>query len=122
MAEAWARYFGGNEVLVDSAGTNPAGLNPNAVWAMHETGIDISHQTSDHLSEKRLSDFDWVITLCGGARESCPPLPHGVKSEHWNLPDPASVHGQPKEVLQAFRIIRYQIERRVKEFLQQNVS
>jgi len=54
MAEGLARFYGGNSIELESAGIDPAGLNPNAVWAMHEIGLDISHQTSDSLDSRNL--------------------------------------------------------------------
>lgn len=117
MAEAWARYYGGDRVVVDSAGTRPQGINPNAVWAMNEVGINILHQSSDPLSDKKLDKFDYVITLCGDARDSCPALPPGTKSEHWAIPDPAGVVGLPGDVIAAFRVVRYHIEQKVCDLL-----
>lgn len=117
MAEGFARYYGGNSVELQSAGTNPSGLNPNAVWAMHEVGLDISQQTSESLSSKNLEEFEYVVTLCGDAKESCPVLPGHIHTEHWPLPDPAKISGGPAEVIRAFRVIRYQIEGRVRDLL-----
>jgi arsenate reductase len=121
FAEAFARYYAGDMLQVASAGTSPAGLNPNAVWAMNEVGIDMRHQTSDPLSAFRLSDFDCVVTLCGDARDNCPPLPQGVRQEHWSIPDPAKSRGAPSEILKAFRAVRYQVERRVKALLEREL-
>ena len=118
MAEGFARYYGGARVGADSAGTRSRGIHPKTLWAMNEVGIDISHQTSDALAGKNLHEFDYVITLCGDARDRCPQLPAGVEAEHWDLPDPARARGQSFEVIQAFRIIRYQIERRVQDLLE----
>ena len=73
----------------------PAGLNPYAVWAMNEVGIDISQQTSDVLGDKDLRRYDHFITLCRNARDSCPVLPAELRSEHWDLPDPARIWGTP---------------------------
>ena len=117
MAEGFARYYAGDLVKVDSAGTNPTQLNPYAVQVMNEAGIDISHQTCDSLSSKKLEDFDHVITVCGDARETCPVLPPHIESEHWPLSDPARARGHPQEVARVFRVIRNQIEDRVKDFL-----
>lgn len=117
MAEGWTRYYGGDLVEVDSAGTHPAGVHPHSVWAMNEVGVDISGQNSEALSTKKLEDFDYIITLCGDARDNCPALPQGVTSEHWDLPDPAATKGRPEDIQRAFRIVRYQIEQRVKAFL-----
>ena len=118
MAEGFARFYGGNSIELASAGTHPAGLNPNAVWAMREVGMDISRQTSDSLDSKNLDEFDYVVTLCGDARESCPVLPAHIKTEHWPLPDPAGIPGNLDEVIKGFRVIRYQIEHRVKGLLE----
>lgn len=122
MAEGFARYYGGNLVEADSAGTQPKGLNPNAVWAMNEAGVDISGQTSDSLDSKDLKSYHCVITLCGSARDSCPTLSAGVRSEHWDLADPAAARGKPLEVQNAFRVIRYQVEQRVKDLLTRVLS
>jgi arsenate reductase len=117
IAEGFARYYGGDMVEVDSAGTEPKGLNPNAVWVMNEAGIDISGHTSDPLDGKNLESYDHVVTLCGDARDHCPALPAAIHSEHWDLTDPASTRGHPLEVLEAFRLTRFQVERRVKDLL-----
>jgi len=117
MAEGFARYYGGDLVEADSAGLQPKGVHPHTVWAMNEAGVDISSQTSDSLTSKRLDNFDVVVTLCGSARDNCPVMPPGVPTEHWDLPDPAAARGKPLEVQAAFRIVRYQIERRVKDLL-----
>ena len=122
FAEAFAKYYAGNMVSVASAGTSPAGLNPNAVWAMNEVGIDILHQTSDPLSAFQLGDFDCVVTLCGDARDNCPALPPDVRREHWSIPDPATSRGAPSEILKAFRVVRYQVERRVKNLLERELG
>ena len=122
MAEAFARYYGGDALTLHSAGTDPRGVHPNAIWAMNEVGLDISHHTSDPLSSKNLEEFDYVVTLCGDARESCPALPATTRNEHWPLPDPAGIHGHPLEVMKGFRVIRYQIETRVKDLLQRILS
>lgn len=122
MAEGLTRYYGGDMVEVDSAGTVPKGVHPHTLWAMNEAGIDIAGQTSDPLSGKNLKSYDYIITLCGSARDSCPAPPAGAKTEHWDLPDPASARGQPLEVQKAFRVVRYQVEKRVKDFLRRILS
>ena len=118
MAEAFARYYGGNTLTVDSAGTHPIGIHPTTIWAMNEVGIDISHYTSDDLSSKNLAQFDYLVTLCGNAKESCPNLPLDMRYEHWPLPDPSKINGDPLVVMKGFRVIRYQIEVRVRGLLQ----
>ena len=117
MAESFARAYGGNAIRAESAGTNPVGVNSSAVWAMNEVDIDISQHTSDLLGSKDLQEYDYIVTLCGEARDSCPVLPPQLKTEHWPLPDPARILGTPEQVIQGFRVVRYQIEHRVREFL-----
>lgn len=102
---------------MDSAGVSPVGINVYATWAMNEAGIDISDQTSDSLEQKDVGSFGRVVTLCGDARDKCPPLPQNVASVHWELPDPAGVRGRPEDIIKSFRIIRNEIEKRVKELL-----
>jgi len=118
MAEAFARFYGGDAVILHSAGIQPVGVHPTAIWAMNEVGLDISHHTSDPLSSKKLEDFDYVVTLCGEAKESCPVLRPTTHNEHWPLPDPAKIRGNSQQVIKGFRVIRYQIETRVKDLLQ----
>lgn len=117
MAEGFARYYAGDLIDVDSAGTNPTGVNVYAVEVMNERGVDISDQTSKPLPEKNLQDYDYLITVCGDAREACPVLPSNVKTEHWPIPDPSRVQGQPTEIVGVFRLIRNQVEDRVQDFL-----
>jgi arsenate reductase len=118
MAEAFARYYGGSALTLHSAGTHPVEVHPNAIWAMNEVGLDISHHTSNALSSTGLEEFDYVVTLCGEAKESCPVLPPNTRNEHWPLPDPAKIRGDPSQVMKGFRVIRYQIETRVQDLLQ----
>ena len=122
MAEGFSKYYFGNRWEVASAGTDPVGLNPDAVQAMNEVGIDIRHQRSKPLSTFVLSDFDCVVTLCGDARDHCPALPARVGNEHWDLPDPSRSGGTPLEVLKAFRIVRNQVEHRVKKLFLRKVG
>ena len=75
MAEGWARALKGDIVEACSAGIEKHGLNPYAVKAMAEAGVDISAQQSKLISELPTQDFDYVITVCGNAHESCPVFP-----------------------------------------------
>src|SRR5690348_6359761 len=88
MAEGLARAFFGSEVDVSSAGSQPSKVNPCAIEAMSEVGIDISKQHSKSVSDFDAASVDAVITLC--AEEVCPVLPGRVKRIHWPIPDPAS--------------------------------
>lgn len=76
----------GSEVY--SAGTNPSGVNPNTIVVMEESGIDISHHTSNHMDEYVDISFDYVITVCNNAKESCPVYPGKGKTIHYSFPDP----------------------------------
>ncbi len=84
---------------------------------MKEVTIDISEQISEALATKDLTDYDYLVTLCGDARDFCPPLPPQVRSEHWPVADPAAANHTFPELLTNFRSIRNQIEVRVKEWL-----
>ena len=97
MDEGFARTLGGGRWDVYSADTNPAGLNPQAVKAMAEEGIDISHHTSKKLDLDMLKSADVVVTLCGNAAESCPVTPSEVRRMHWPLPDPARAAGTARK-------------------------
>lgn len=115
MAEAWLRHLSGGRVEAASAGTEPKGLHPLAVQVMAERGVDISHQRSKSVSEVWGQSFDWVVTVCHRARESCPAYP-GARTLHWELPDPAEVQS-PQEALEAFRRVRDDLAERVQAFL-----
>ena len=117
MAEGFARYYAGDQFEIRSAGTYPVGVNPYAIQVMQEVSLDISGQTSDPLSEFSLQDFDCVVTLCDSARASCPVIPTGIELHHWPLPDPAGLIVKSSEIIQAFRLVRHQVEQNVKALL-----
>lgn len=114
MAEGFARYYAGDQFEISSAGTYPLGVNLYAIQVMNEVDVDISDQTSDPLSDFSLQDFDCVVTLCDSARDSYPVIPTGVKTHHWPLPDPSSLIVKSSETIQAFRLVRHQVEQNVK--------
>ncbi|MDW8155368.1 MAG: arsenate reductase ArsC [Armatimonadota bacterium] len=116
MAEGWMRHLSGGAVEAASAGTEPKGLHPLAVRVMAERGVDISAHRSKHVSELRGQAFDWVITVCDRARQSCPSFP-GARTLHWDLLDPAEAQGDEQAVLDAFRQVRDELARRVKALL-----
>ena len=115
MAEGFARrLLGGREdIQIWSAGTEPLGVNPYAVRAMAERGIDLSSHTSKHVDDVPAPTL--VITLCGESEEACPVFPAQVKIEHWGLPDPARAAGAQEDKLRVFRSVRDEIERRIEE-------
>ena len=108
MAEALLRQKTGNRVDAFSAGTNPKGLNPLSVLVMSEMGIDISNQQSKDVALFANQQFDYVITVCDRAKESCPVFP-GTKMIHWSLPDPLDLH--------SFREVRDDLSARIEAFL-----
>jgi len=117
MAEGFAQHLGGGRIEAHSAGIEPSRLNPFAVRAMLERGIDISGQTSKAFDETLARRMDVVVTVCGNADERCPVLPPEVRRLHWPLEDPAAARGSDAEVLARFREIRDQIEVRVSALL-----
>jgi arsenate reductase len=115
MAEGRLRQMAGEDFEVFSAGTKPVGLNPNAVAAMKEVGIDISNHRSKSVDEFTGQQFDYVITVCDNAKESCPIFPGGGARMHQSFEDPAAA---PKDhQLQAFRKVRDQISNWLTDFV-----
>ncbi|WP_025323185.1 arsenate reductase ArsC [Deferrisoma camini] len=118
MAEGWLRHLAGDRYEVFSAGTRPQGLNPLAVRVMAEAGVDISGHTSDPVEKYLGQDFDLVVTVCGGAKESCPVFVGRVKDrQHWPFDDPAGATGTQEQILAVFRRVRDEIRARVEAFL-----
>jgi len=112
MAEGLARALKSDEVEPYSAGTEPKGLDPRAVAVMREIGIDISSQRSKHVDEFRGIAFDYVVTLCGGAAESCPLFPGATKVIHRGFDDPpamAKSAASDEEALDCYRRVRDEI-------------
>jgi arsenate reductase (thioredoxin) len=116
MAEGLFRREGGEGWDVFSAGTRPGVVRPEAIEAMRELGIDISHHRSKSVDEFTSQEFDYVVTVCDNARDQCPAFPGARNRLHWSLEDPAAVEGSAEVRLAAFRRIRDQIHERVKAF------
>ncbi|EIT85259.1 arsenate reductase [Fictibacillus macauensis ZFHKF-1] len=116
MAEGFARQLLSEEWDVKSAGIEAHGLNPNAVKAMKEVGIDISKQTSDRIDATILHQADLVVTLCGDAADRCPTTPSHVKRDHWGFDDPAKAQGTEAEKWQFFQRVRDEIRERILRF------
>jgi arsenate reductase len=115
MAEGLLRHIAGDRFDVFSAGTRPAGLNPNAITAMAEIGIDISKYRSKSVSEFEGQHFDYVVTVCDNAKESCPIFPGATNSIHRSFEDPA---GSPLErQLQQFRRVRDEMSDWLRDFV-----
>lgn len=114
MAEGWLKHLGGGRFEALSAGTAPQGLNPLAVRVMAEAGVDISAQRSKLVDEYLTRDIDLLVTVCGGARESCPLFIGKVAArEHWPVDDPARASGSEGEVLAEFRRVRDELRERM---------
>lgn len=121
LAEGYLRYFAENHAAVYSAGVQPHGVNSLAVATMAEDGIDISAHTSNHVDEYRDIDFDYVITVCDHARETCPFFPGGAERFHHNFPDPSHAVGTEAEIAAAFRDVRQQIKAYCREFIHTHI-
>ena len=117
MAEGFLKSFD-NKMTVRSAGTDPAPrVHPKAVQVMRELGIDISHNHPENVDKYLDMAFDYVITVCGGAKESCPAFNGTVAHRlHIGFDDPADAKGTDEEVMGEFRRIRDEIKRDFKQF------
>lgn len=113
MAEALLRLRGGPRFEVYSAGTAPKGLNSLAVEAMAALGVDIAGARSKGVEEFLAQPFDYVITVCDHAHETCPVFPGAAHRLHWSFEDPAAASGDHSEKLAVFRRIRDQIDTRL---------
>ena len=120
MAEGLWHHLGGDNWEAYSAGSRPAGfVHPLAVAAMAELGIDISEQVSKHADQFVGRDLDLVVTVCDGARESCPVIPGAKATLHWPLADPAEAVGSDDERLAVFRRVRDTIRERIGQHLRE---
>lgn len=113
MAEGLLRHDAGDRFLVESAGTKPGSVRPEAVAVMRDVGIDISAHRSKSVEEFAGQEFDYVLTVCDNARESCPVYPGHARRFHQNFEDPAAVEGSEQERLAVFARVRDEI----REFL-----
>lgn len=113
MAEGLLRYDAGDRFEVFSAGTQPSQVRPEAIAVMRELGIDIAGHRSKHVDEFAGQPFDYVLTVCDNARESCPIFQGPAIAIHQNFEDPATFQGTEQERLEKFRRVRDKI----REFL-----
>ncbi len=119
MAEGWARHLKGDALEPWSAGMVAKGLDPRAVLAMAESGVDISSQRSKTVAELPPEPFDWVITVCGHAAETCPVFPGRVRRMHAGFDDPpalACVAASEEEAMSHYRRVCDEIRRFVESF------
>lgn len=117
MAEGLFRHYLPEGSEVYSAGIEAHGVNPNAIIAMAEIGIDLGSHTSNRIDDLPTQSYDYVVTVCDNAAENCPILPGNHKTIHHSFPDPAKATGTEAEIKQQFASVRNQIEEFVKDFV-----
>jgi arsenate reductase len=116
MAEGLLRHEAGDRFDVESAGTKPGQLRPEAIAVMKEIGIDISGHRSKSVDEFAGENFDYVLTVCDNANESCPVYPGHASRLHQNFEDPVAVRSSDEERLSAFRRVRDEIRDYLRRF------
>jgi arsenate reductase len=112
MAEGWARHLKPDKIEAYSAGIEKHGLNSMSIQVMAEKGVDISNHASKTIDELPIQHFDYVITLCGQANETCPVFPGGAKKLHVGFDDPpvlAKKAQTKEEALANYRRVRDEI-------------
>ena len=119
MAEGITNHFWGDRLEAFSAGTQASFVNPMAIEVMKEIGVDISNHRSKNLSEFDGQAFDYVITLCGDAIETCPLYIGGTKKTHIGFDDPAKATETPEKILREFRRVRDGMNERLKQYFSQ---
>jgi arsenate reductase len=123
MAEAFLQKYGGGRFAAESAGLEPGVLNPLAVKALGEIGIDISGKATRSAFDllRQGNWYGWVITVCDESQaERCPIFPGAGRREHWSFPDPAAFTGSEEEKLEQVRKLRDRIAGKVQEWIREN--
>lgn len=116
MAEGLLRHDAGERFEVESAGTKASFVRPEAITVMHELGIDISKHRSKNVEEFDRQHFDYVITVCDNARETCPVFFGKAAKLHHSFEDPATLTGSQEERLAGFRRVRDQLREYLRDF------
>ncbi len=116
MGEGLLRHDAGDRFTVESAGTKPSSLRPETIAVMKEVGIDITSHRSKHVDEFTGQDFDYVLTVCDNAKETCPVFFGGATRVHRSFNDPAAVEGSEERRLAAFRQVRDELRSYLKSF------
>ncbi len=116
MADGIINHDFAGRIKAFSAGTEPHGLNSRAVAVMAEISIDISANSSDHISKYEGQDFDYVITLCGDANDKCPLFFGGVQRNHIGFDDPPKATGSDEEVMNVYRRVRDEIRAQLGDY------
>ena len=121
MADGLLSSFS-NNIKVYSAGTHPELVNPYAIKVMASIGIDISNNSSNHVSEYTHIDFDYVFTVCDNAKELCPIFPQAKEMIHYSFIDPAKATGTEQEKLNVYTEVRDQLKDYFMLFIQRVLS
>jgi arsenate reductase len=116
MAEAWSRHLRSDDYEAHSAGIAPKGIDHMAIHVMSEAGVDISSQRSKSIESLGMMEFDYVITLCDNARESCPYYPAKTALIHKGFDDPPVLAKEAKNDKEALKIYR-RIRDEIKEYI-----
>ena len=116
MAEGLLRHDRGDHFLVESAGTRPGEVRPEAIAVMQEIGIDLRGHRSKHVDEFAGQCFDYVLTVCDNARESCPSFPGPSLRVHMAFDDPAALQGAEADRLALFRRVRDEVRAYLRTF------
>jgi arsenate reductase len=117
MGEALLRHHGGTSFEVFSAGTEPKGINPLTVRTLEEAGLPTAGLSSKSVQQFLGESFDYVITVCDQARQSCPVFPGSHESLHWGYEDPAAATGTDEERMRVFRSVFTQMGQRIGQFI-----
>ena len=120
MAEAFLNHVAGDKFEAESAGLTPGQLNPVVVTVMQETGLDISHNSTNSVFEflKQGKKYDFVITVCEqSASDRCPLFPGKTQRLHWSFEDPSSFTGTEEEIKNSTRKVRDQIKTAIEDFI-----
>ena len=118
IAEALLAQLGGADFDVHSAGTHPRGVNPFAVKILAEAGVDWRGASSKSIERFLDQRFEYVVTVCDRARETCPVFPGSENTLHWGLDDPAEMEGTDEEKVAAFRRTRQELSLRLRPFVE----
>jgi arsenate reductase (thioredoxin) len=117
MAEGFLRSLAGDRFEVASAGTHATRVHPLAIRAMADVGVDLGAHTSKIVDELVEKPWDYVVTVCDAANETCPVFPKKSSRLHWSFEDPSQAAGSDEQRLEVFRRVRDQIRRRITDWV-----
>jgi arsenate reductase len=117
IAEGFLRTFTGDRFDIASAGVEPSALSPLATEVMKESGVDISGQKPQSVTQSVKERFGYVIAICDSARERSPIFPFALHLRHWSIVDPNTAAALPEQRTEVFRRVRDDIKDKVKQFI-----